>query len=291
MADLAKRYLEDHVAKRCKPKTQRTARSVVNRHIVPALGKLPIAAVERRHVMALHESLCEIPAMANMVVETLTYMYKLAKGWDMVPEDLVDPCQSIPMNPKRKRERFVTDAEFTRLGQVLDEVSSNGSQVSTGAITTIRLLMLTGCRKTEIMTLRWKHVDLDRAEIRIVNGKTGDRTVHLSPSAVNVLAALPREPDHPWVVPGAKRPHCAEIRHLRAANSAASRTMPRANGTITFIGMANSSMPRPTANTSMPRPRETAYTTESQTMDIAKNRRRGRDRAIGPVSVTAGPRG
>ena len=69
VTDLARRYLEEHVAIRCKPKTQRTARSVVNRHIVPALGKLPIAAVERRHVMALHESLCEIPAMANMVVE------------------------------------------------------------------------------------------------------------------------------------------------------------------------------------------------------------------------------
>ena len=80
IADLGHRYLEEHVAARCKPKTQRTTRSVVNRHIVPALGKLPIAAVERRHVMALHESLCEIPAMANMVVETLTYMYKLAKA-------------------------------------------------------------------------------------------------------------------------------------------------------------------------------------------------------------------
>ena len=131
-------------------------------------------------------------------------MYKLAKGWDMVPEDLVDPCRSIPPNPKRKRERFLTDAEFTRLRQVLDEVSGKGSQVSAGATTTLRLLMLTGCRKTEIMTLRWKHVGLDRAEMRIVNGKTGDRTVHLSPSAGDVPAALPREPGNPWVVPGAK---------------------------------------------------------------------------------------
>ncbi len=136
------------------------------------------------------------------------WAYKLAKGWDMVPEDHDDPCRSIPMNPKKKRERFLTDAEFTRLGQVLDEVSGNGSQVSAGAITTIRLLMLTGCRKTEIMTLRWEHVDLDRAEIRIVNGKTGDRTVPLSPSAVEVLKALPREPDNPWVVPGT---HMADI--------------------------------------------------------------------------------
>ena len=69
---------------------------------------------------------------------------------------------------------------------------------------TIRLLMLTGCRRNEILTLRWQHVDLDKAEIRIVDGKTGSRTVHLSPSAVHVLKALPRKPDNPWVVPGTK---------------------------------------------------------------------------------------
>ena len=46
--------------------------------------------------------------------------------------------------------------------------------------------------------------NLDRAEIRIVNGKTGDRTVHLSPAAVGVLVAQPRQPDNPWVAPGTK---------------------------------------------------------------------------------------
>ena len=203
VTDLANRYLEEHVAVRCKPKTQRTARSVVNRHIVPALGKLPIAAVQRRHVMALHESLCETPAMANMTVKTLTHMYALARDWGIAPEDC-HPCRSIPMNPKRKRERFLTDAEFTRLGHVLDEVSGKGSRISAGAIATIRLLMLTGCRRNEILTLRWEHVDLDKAEMRIVDGKTGARTVHLSPSAVRVLEALPPKPGSLWVIPGAK---------------------------------------------------------------------------------------
>ena len=50
--------------------------------------------------------------------------------------------------------------------------------------------MLTGCRRNEILTLRWEHVDLDKAEMRIVDGKTGARTVHLSPSAVRVLEGI-----------------------------------------------------------------------------------------------------
>ena len=203
VTDLARRYLEEHVAVRCKPKTARTTRSVVNRHIVPALGRLPLAAVERQHVMELHEGLCETPAMANMTVKTLTHMYALARDWGIAPEDC-HPCQSIPMNPKRSRKRFLTDAEFTRLGQVLDEVSGKGSRISTGAVATIRLLMLTGCRRNEVLTLRWEHVDPEAAEIHLADGKTGARTVHLSPSAVGVLDALPRKPGNPWVIPGAK---------------------------------------------------------------------------------------
>ena len=108
------------------------------------------------------------------------------------------------MNPKRRRERFLTDAEFTRLGKVLDEVSGKGSRVSAGAVATIRLLMLTGCRRNEILTLRWEHVDLNAAEFHLADGKTGARRVHLSPSAVRVLKTLPRKPGNAWVVPGNK---------------------------------------------------------------------------------------
>ena len=155
-------------------------------------------------ILELHERMCETPAMANMMVETLSHMYALARGWDIAPESC-DPCRSIPMNPKRRRERFLTDAEFTRFGQVLDDVSRKESRISTGAVATIRLLMLTGCRRNEILTLRWRDVDLDAAEIHLADAKTGPRTVHLSPAAARVLAALPRKPGNPWVIPGLKQ--------------------------------------------------------------------------------------
>ncbi len=203
VSDLAARYLEEHVAVRCKPKTAKTARTVVDRHIVPALGGLPAAAVKRARVTDLHHGLRETPAMANMVVHTLSHMYTLAEGWGMVPEG-TNPCRSVAKYPARRRERFLTDAEFERLGRVLDEAEVRGG-ASPSAVAAIRLLTLTGCRKNEILTLRWEDVDLDAGELRLADTKTGPRAVPLSATAAALLAGLPRRPGDPWVIPGRLR--------------------------------------------------------------------------------------
>ena len=192
VGELARRYLEEHVAVRCKPRTAASTRTVVNRHIVPVLGRLSLVAVERSQVTELHQRLCETPSIANMVVRTLSLMYRLAEGWGLVPEGC-NPCRSVVKYPARKRERFLTDGEFTRLGQVL-----------ASAVAATRLLMLTGCRKNEILCLRWEGVALDQNELRLPDAKTGARVVPLSPSAVKLLSGLPREPGNPWVIPGRK---------------------------------------------------------------------------------------
>ena len=64
--------------------------------------------------------------------------------------------------------------------------------------------MLTGFRLSEIQKLRWEYVDLGAGELRLRDAKTGARTVHLSPSAVHVVHALPRKTGNPWVIPGNK---------------------------------------------------------------------------------------
>ena len=202
VAELAKRYLEEYVEVRCKPGTVKLVRSVVHKNITPALGRLPLAAVERAHVAELHQRLCGTPAAANQAVRTLLLMYRLAEGWGLVPEGM-NPCRSIVKYPGRRRERFLTEAEFDRLGYALDEAETRGG-ASAPAVAALRLLMLTGCRKSEILTLRWEDVALDEAELRLPDTKTGARTVSLSPPAVKLLTGLPRLPDNPWIIPGKK---------------------------------------------------------------------------------------
>ncbi|MDE0332934.1 MAG: tyrosine-type recombinase/integrase [Nitrospinae bacterium] len=203
VAELARRYLDEYVSVRCKPRTVKTVRSVVRRHIVPALGKFPLAAVERAHVAEMHQRLSATPAVANQAVRSLSAMYKLAESWELAPDGLSNPCRAITEYPGRRRERFLTEAELERLGRALDEVETGG-RTSSSAVAAIRLLILTGCRKSEILTLRWEEVALDQAELRLSDSKTGARVVSLSEPAVKLLAGLPRLPGVPWVIPGRK---------------------------------------------------------------------------------------
>ena len=86
---------------------------------------------------------------------------------------------------------------------MLGEVEAEG-KVHPSAVAAFRLLMLTGCRKSEILTLRWEDVDLDAGELRLRDAKTGARAVAISPSARRVLEGLPRVPGNPWVIAGTK---------------------------------------------------------------------------------------
>ena len=172
VADLAERYLEEHVEVRIKPGTQRRVRSMLHNHILPALGGMPLEAVERSDIVEFHQKLSGRPVTANKCVKALSHMYRLGAGWGLVPEGF-NPCRSVEKYPERSRERFLTDAEFTRLGRVLDEAVESGA-VPLTAVTAIRLLMLTGCRKNEILTLRWSDVDFDAGELHLGDAKTGD---------------------------------------------------------------------------------------------------------------------
>ena len=203
VADLAARYLKEYAEEHCKPNTVRAYRRRAGKHIVPTLGKLPLSRVRREDVRDLHYAMRSIPTTANRTLDLLSRMFNMAESWGLMPEGS-NPCRRQTKYREQPRERFLTAAEFRRLGRALDEAEAN-SAVSVHAAAAIRLLMLTGCRKNEILTLRWEDVNLEAMELHLAETKTGARTVSLSPEAVRVLAGIPRRDGNPWVIQGRRK--------------------------------------------------------------------------------------
>ena len=204
VAELAERYLSEHVAVHCKPNTARGYRKVIGKHILPAYGKLAVTTLGREHVAGLHYRLRKTPTAANNAIGALSRMLDQAEAWGLVPRG-GNPCRVVAKYRTRRLERFLTEEEFRRLGRVLDELEAEDRlPVHAAAALRLLMLMLTGCRCGEITTLRWEDVDLDANEIRLRDSKTGPRVVPLSPGAARVLAVLPREAGNPWVIAGRK---------------------------------------------------------------------------------------
>ncbi len=203
VAGLAARYMEKHVAMHCKPKTAALYRTVLDLHILPALGGRALGDVGREDAAGLHHRLRGTPYMANTAAAVLSKMYKLAESWELVPRGS-NPCRSLRYYREQTRERFLTPEEYRRLGVALREAASKSTPWPQ-AVAAVRLLILSGCRKSEILTLRWDDVDRVANELRLRDAKSGPRMVPLTPPLVKVLDGIDRSDGSPWIVPGRKR--------------------------------------------------------------------------------------
>ena len=206
VADLTARCLRAYVLVHCKPKTVKLYRTAIDRHIVPALGTMAVKDVESKDVIALHDRLRNTPCMANHVVSMLSKMFSLAETWELVPQGR-NPCRAVRHYREQPRERFLAPDEYRKVGAALKEVEADGSMWPP-AIAAIRLLMLTGCRKGEILTLRWDDVDRTAGELRLRDSKVGPRMVPLTSPVVRVLDGIERIEGNPWVIRSRKPDAC-----------------------------------------------------------------------------------
>ena len=202
VADLAALCLKNHVAARCKPRTAKNYRIAIECHILPALGSKALKDVVPEDAGELHHGLRATPAAANQAIWVLSKMFSLAESWEMVPPGS-NPCRHVRHYRDTPRERFLTPDEFRRIGDVLKTFEKKGSMLPS-AIAAIRLLMLTGCRSDEVLTLQWDDIDRTARIIRLRDSKTGPRMVPLTGPALTVLDRIDREDGVPWVFRGAK---------------------------------------------------------------------------------------
>lgn len=200
VADLCARYLKEHVDVFNKPSTIREAHRLVNKWIVPKLGGMKVEGVARDDIMKLHRSMAETPRQANLTLSVLSKIFGLAEMWGLRPENS-SPCRRVKRYPEVRRERFLSEPELQRLGEVLNASEAEGRDMP-GVIAAIRLLALSGCRMGEVLALQWGHVDFQTGALALPDGKTGARVHTVGAPALSLLAALPRSEGSPWVIQG-----------------------------------------------------------------------------------------
>jgi integrase len=200
VSDLAERFDKEHIAVRLKASTAKEYRGNLRRFILPALGRLAVPEITRADVAKFHHDLRHIPYQANRCLEVVSKMFVLAEMWGLRP-DGSNPRKHIRKYPEEKRERFLSAAELRRIGEVLRELESERVELSS-AILAARLLILTGCRLGEIMTLKWEYIDFNERVLRLPDSKTGKKLVHIGAPAVEYPRDAQRIDGNPWVIPG-----------------------------------------------------------------------------------------
>ena len=171
---------------RCKPSTRKRMDSALQTQLLPAFGTLPLDRIDRAAVHLWFDCYSRAaPGGANRTLDVLRQILNHAIACGYIA---ANPTRGVVRNPRRKLTRFLSRTEVGRLHQALDDHRGRGSGRQQAEI--IRLLLLTGCRKGELVRLRWSDIDGDM--LRLSDSKTGPRSVFLNASAQAILARQPR---------------------------------------------------------------------------------------------------
>lgn len=225
VAELCDRYLaaveDGHVLTRArrpkKPSTLATDKGRMLRHIKPLLGRKLARDVTRADIERFMRDVRAGKTKADVktglrgraIVEggrgTATRTVGLLGGIFSfaVREGIreANPVRGVQREADRRRNRFLSPAEYRALGQALDA----GSDANSTAAAAVRLLAFTGARKGEILELRWDQVDVKGRCLRLADTKTGASIRPLGIAAIAVLKGLPRIEGNPYVLPGHKK--------------------------------------------------------------------------------------
>ena len=185
-----------------KPRTLEVNRGYLKKQILPRFEGRNIADIDSREVRSWFASLAATPVAADRSMPILSVIMREAERMGLRPEGS-NPCRGIRRYRRKGRERFLSDDEIRSLSAVLSERARR----QPSEVAAVRLLLLTGCRKSEILTLR--RSDYREGHLFLRDSKTGPRTVWLSRPARAILDRLPRSGRWVFPAPRAEGPRSA----------------------------------------------------------------------------------
>ena len=202
--ELCEKFMEDHSKQRNKPSTQDGYQSVIDRNIIPLLGRMKVQDVKRPDVAGAMKKMAHKHADANRTFSVLRKMFNLAEVWGHRP-DGTNPCRHVPMYPNGKSTHLISDEEIGVLFRHLERVATEGLENYVIPLA-IRLQFEFAGRRSEIVSLQWGWVDLENRRVVWPDSKTGGMSKPLSEEAHRLLSTVPRQEGCPYVLPSPRHP-------------------------------------------------------------------------------------
>ena len=198
-----------------KPSTRQHARAALSNQLLPAFGATPLDRITRAQVLEWFDAYSETaPGGANRTVQLLCQVLNFAVACGHIP---TNPARAIEPNRRTALTRFLSREEVQRLHRALDRNAPRSTSARAQA-DIIRLLLLTGCRKNEILALRWAEVHADA--LALADSKTGPRKVPLNAKApARPRATAPGRESLRLPLPARHRPP-ADLRPLAVGHGA-----------------------------------------------------------------------
>ena len=190
---LAERFEREFISVYLKPGSAANYRRNLRDHILPVFGDRHFLEVSRSEVKALHGRLCERPGLADYVLCVIGSLYtRIIEDWEL--SDMRNPTAGIKRFGSRRVERFLSPEERRAVDDVLERRKKvhHGHQgyIEPFSVWGIKLLMLTGLRRNEVLTLTWPMVDWQHSCFHLPDTKTGQRTVVVSNEVIRLLREI-----------------------------------------------------------------------------------------------------
>jgi integrase len=209
--ELCDRYLEVHAARK---RTEAQDRRMIDTIIRPALGARKVAEIEFEHVDQLHRRITTkgtrtghgraTPYVANRVASLLGKMFALSIKWKMRSDN---PTLGVERNVEQKRKRYLKPDELTRLTAAL---AAHPDQAIADAL---RMLLLTGARKSEVLSARFAQFDGDIwTKPASETKQKRDHEVSVSGAVQEIVARRRAATSAAYLFPGRGTEHLVEIK-------------------------------------------------------------------------------
>ena len=224
-----------------KSSTLDTDEGRIRRHIKPLLGTKRVRDLQPKdienflHAVAAGKTAADVKTgkhgraivkggrgTATRTVGLLGGILSFAVKEELRPDN---PAEGVQRFKDGKNTRYLSEPELQRLGEVLDECDTAWEQFTSShhewvtgtregepprpptgvaspvATNALRLLVLTGARRSEVVKLRWEDVDFEHGYLRLADSKTGAKDIPLGAPAVDLLRGMPKLADNPHVFP------------------------------------------------------------------------------------------